>query len=224
MTDARPASAIEKPSGFSLALNFLPLLQIASGLAIACALCETSWGRFGVFCAWIYLAPPLASRLMLATFGRPAGRLTQDMRAYRVWWVLTQLQMLFNRLPWIEEVLRLVPGLYALWIWLWGGDVSPLAYIGPGAIITDRQSVRVERGAVLGVRSAMAGHLATRDASGRWLVIAALPLVESGAILGGEAGMGPGAILRRGAVLPPRRHIPPFGEWPKRTPAAEEPF
>jgi hypothetical protein len=48
----------------------------------------------------------------MVSFGRPEGQLTQDMSAYRVWWVLTQWQILFNRLPWLEELLRLVPGLY----------------------------------------------------------------------------------------------------------------
>ena len=223
MTDAEPKPTLERPSGFSLALNFLPLFHVATGFAIAFAACETPWGQFGLFSAWIYLAPPLAARLVQMAVGRPFGRLTQDMPAYRVWWVLAQLQVLFNRLPWIEEILRLVPGLYALWIRLWGGELSPFAYVGPGVAITDRHMVRVERGAVLGLRGALAGHMATRDASGRWLVLIGSPLVEAEAVLGGEAGLGPGAILRRGAVLPPRRHIPAFGEWPRRAGASEEP-
>jgi hypothetical protein len=222
MTDAEPKPSLEKPSGFSLALNFLPFLHLALGLAVAFAACGTAWGRFGIFSAWIYLTPPLAAQLVQAVFGRPSGRLTQDMPAYRVWWALTQLQVVFNRLPWIEEILRLVPGLYALWIRLWGGELSPFAYVGPGVTITDRHMVRVERGAVLGIRGALAGHMATRDADGRWLVIIGLPQVEAEAVLGGEAGLGPGAILRRGAVLPPRRHIPAFGEWPKRAGGGEE--
>lgn len=166
--------------------------------------------------AWIYLLPPLASRSMIIAFGRPEGRLTQDMSAYRVWWVLTQWQILFNRLPWLEELIRLVPGLYAPWIWLWGGHLSARAYVGPRVLITDRHAVRVGHGAILGMKSILAGHLVLRNEEGRWLVLTAAPIVESEAIMGGDARLGPGAVLRSGQTLPAGRFVRPFDEWPMR--------
>jgi hypothetical protein len=207
---------LERPSAFSLWLNTLPLLHLASGIAATLLLCRTTEDKAMLLSAWIYLLPPLASRLTILLFGRPEGRFTQDMPAYRVWWVLTQWQILFNRLPWLEELLRLVPGLYAFWIRLWGGNISPFAYIGPGVLITDRHAIRVERGAVLGMHGILAGHLVVRDENGRWVVLAAAPVVESEAILGGDAKLGPGAILRAGQMLPSGRHINPFEEWPRR--------
>jgi hypothetical protein len=138
------------------------------------------------------------------------------MSAYRVWWVLTQWQILFNRLPWFDELLRLFPGLYALWIGLWGGNLSPFVYVGPGVRITDRHAVRVGRGAVLGMESILTGHLVVRDEAGRWLVLAAAPTVEPEAIVGGYAKLGPGAVLRAGHMLPTGRHVMPFDEWPRR--------
>lgn len=207
---------LEKPGAFSLLLNTLPFLHLASGIAATRLLCDTTGSQLMLMTAWIYLLPPLASRLMLMLFGRPHGRFTQNTSAYRVWWVLTQWQILFNRLPWLEELLRLVPGLYALWIALWGGSLSPFAYIGPRVLITDRHAVRVERGAVLGMQSILAGHLVIRDENGRWLVLAAAPIVEPEAIVGGDARLGPGAILRAGHMLPTGRHINPFDEWPRR--------
>ena len=68
---------------------------------------------------------------------------------------------MFNRLPWIEEILRLVPGLYALWIFLWGGRVSPLVYWAPGSLVIDRPLVIVEAGAVIGMGAGLAGHAGT---------------------------------------------------------------
>lgn len=213
---------IEKPSAFSLGLNVLPSLHLASGLGLAVALFESTAPRFAVFSAWIYLLPPIASRLTMLAFGRPQGELTQDMPAYRVWWVLTQWQILFNRLPWLEELLRLVPGLYALWIGLWGGHLSARAYVAAGATITDRHAVRVEQGAILGMKSVLLGHLVTRTDAGRWLVLAAAPVVESEAILGGEARLGPGAILHARQMLPVGRHIRPFDEWPRRKESSDD--
>jgi hypothetical protein len=215
MTDLE-SRQLEKPSSFSLWLNGLPFLHLVSGLGVAAGLCETAGGWLGVLAAWIYLLPPLASRMMILALGRPEGRLTQDMAAYRVWWVLTQWQILFNRLPWLEELLRLVPGLYALWIGLWGGRLSPFAYVGPGVLITDRYAIRVGRGAILGMECILAGHLVVRDEAGRWVVLAATPIVEAEAIVGGDARLGPGAVLRAGHMLPTGRRINPFDEWPRR--------
>jgi hypothetical protein len=118
--------------------------------------------------------------------------------------------------PLLEEMLRLVPGLYALWIALWGGNLSPFAYVAPGVLITDRYAVRVGRGAILGMKSSLAGHLVMRDEAGRWQILVAAPIVEAEAILGGESGLSPGAVLRAGHMLPLGRRLSPFDEWPRR--------
>lgn len=215
MTACEPR-ALEKPGAFSLWLNILPLLHIASGLGLAYGLGDSAWGRLGLLATWVYLLPPFASRLLIMIWGCPCGTFTQDMAAYRVWWVLTQWQTLFNRLPWLEEVLRLVPGLYALWIGLWGGSLSPFAYVAPGVLITDRYAVRVGRGAILGMKSSLAGHLVMRDEAGRWQILVAAPVVEPEAIMGGESGLCPGAVLRAGHMLPLGRRLGPFDEWPRR--------
>lgn len=209
---------LEKPSGFSLAMNLLPAVHLVGGIAIAMTAFDAV-ATGGVFLAvWIYAVPPLAGRALIAMFGRPEGRLTQDMSSYRVWWVLTQLQAIFNRLPFLEELLRLIPGVYPLWIALWGGRLSPFAYVGPGVIITDRYAVDVGAGAVLGFNSALAGHMAVRDEQGRFVVVVGAPTVEAEAMLGGAAGLGPGARLKTGHVLPTGRRVRPFDSWPRQGP------
>ena len=204
----------ERPSAFSLWLNLAPFAHLAIGALLA-ARCETAAGLALFALAWIYLVPPLAGRALLTLFGRPAGELTQDMRAYRVWWALTQLQMIFNRIPWLEEALRLAPGLYPLWIGLWGGRLSPFALVSPGVVITDRYLVEVERDAVLGMQAALAGHMVTRDEAGRWRILVAAPRVEAEAIMGGASGLGPGAVLAAGALLPTGRRVGPLDRWPR---------
>ncbi|MFM2057482.1 MAG: hypothetical protein RLY71_1867 [Pseudomonadota bacterium] len=215
MTDAKP---LERPDAFTLALNYWPFMHLACGLAVGLSVFQAPGERAACMAAWLYLLPPLLARLTLLAFGRPAGRLTLDMPAYRVWWFLTQLQQPFNRLPWLEELLRLVPGLYPSWIKLWGGRMSLMAFVGPGVLITDRHAVVVARGAVLGMKSTLAGHMAIRDADGRFVVVAGAPTVESGAIVGGHAVLGPGATLRAGHLLPSGRRVAPFQDWPRSNP------
>ncbi|MGD9671404.1 MAG: hypothetical protein AB7U75_20545 [Hyphomicrobiaceae bacterium] len=206
---------LEKPSGFSLIMNVVPMVHLGTGAALASTVAAGLAGSIAVMVAWVYLVPPLVARILVAAFGEPRGELRQDMASYRVWWALTQLQMPFNRLPVLEETLRLVPGLYAAWIGLWGGRVSARAFIGPGVVITDRYAVDVGRGAVLGYKAALAGHMVVRDEAGRFMVIVAAPRVEADAMVGGGAGLGPGATLRAGHVLPTGRRVGPYGAWPR---------
>jgi hypothetical protein len=209
----RPIPANAKPSAYSLALNFLPLVNLLAGAAgVYCI--DGLGARLGFAAAWIYLLPPLAGRAAMWLFGQPQnGSVTQDERAYKVWWFLAQLQVPFNRFPVFEELLRLAPGLYALWLSAWGGQASPVVYWGAGALVVDRQSVRVGRGAVIGLRAVLSGHLAIKDESGAFRV--ALGAVEIGesALIGAYAGIGPGCTVDAGEEVPAATFLRPFSRW-----------
>lgn len=198
---------------YSLALNYLPLAQLAAGALVA-SQAGSPGTALAVALAWIYLLPPLTCRLATLIFGAPYGRdLTQQTRSYRLWWFLCQWQIVFNRLPWLEEVLRLVPGLYAFWIFLWGGRISSMAYWAPGSMIVDRSLVIVEAGAVMGMGACLAGHAARLHPDGSFTVDIAPPKVGRGAMLGAFSVLGPGAELPPYQLLPAGRMIKPFGRW-----------
>ena len=211
LTRALPAGA--KPSGFSLALNFLPLLHLLAGAAV-CGFADGALARVGAALAWIYVLPPLAGRVAMALFGAAQGEgLGQDARAFKVWWFLTQLQVLFNRFGFLEELLRMVPGLYALWLNAWGARVSPLVYWGPGAVVVDRQAVRIGPGAVIGLRAVLAGHLAVKDESGAFRVTLAPVQIEARALIGAYAGIGPGCTVAADEEVPAAAFLRPFTQW-----------
>lgn len=222
MTDADVRAVPERPTRFSLLANLLPLAHLLATALVVFGLFEGAGTRIAVALASLYLLPPLAVRLSFAAFGRPEGRLTQATIGYRVWWLSVQWQMIFLRLPALEEALRLVPLAYPAWIALWGGRLSPRAFVAPGVRIVDRPWIVVEPGAVLGLGSTLTGHLAFREADGTFAVIVAAPRVERDALLGAEAGLGPGAVVRRGAMLPFGRRLGPGMEWPRRGDGAGE--
>jgi len=203
-----------KLTGYTLALNYLPVAQIGLGAALVASQATSPRSAFVWIAVWIFLLPPLVCRLTLWLFGIPQGRgLTQADRAYKVWWFVHQWQILFNRLPWLEELLRLVPGLYALWILLWGGRVSPLVYWAPGSLLIDRSLVVVEPGAVIGVGAGIAGHAGTLAPDGSYRIDIAAPRVGRGAMMGARSGLGPGAELAPGTMLPAGRLVPQFTLW-----------
>ena len=99
-----------------------------------------------LFVAWVYLAPAVIGGVVTRIWPTPTGQFGLNETGYRHWWLMLQLQLPFNRLPFLEEALRLVPGLYPLWIRLWGGRLSAQSFVGPGVMIGDRHLVRVAKG------------------------------------------------------------------------------
>jgi hypothetical protein len=199
---------------YTLALNYLPLTQLLAGAAFIATQTTSVGAAIASSLAWLYLLPPIVCRLTLLVFGAPYGRaLSQHDRAYKVWWFAYQWQAVFNRLPWLEEILRLVPGLYALWLFLWGARVSPLVYWAPGSLVIDRPLLIVEAGAVIGAGAGLVGHTATLARDGSYRVDIAAPRVGRGAMMGARSGLSAGAELASGEMLPAGRMIKPFTRW-----------
>lgn len=214
MTGAERIVARPGLTRYTLALNFLPLAQLLAGAAFVAAQATSVATTIAWTLAWLYLLPPLVCRLTLLAFGKPHGRgLVQQDRDYKVWWFTHQWQAVFNRLPWLDEVLRLVPGLYAGWIFLWGGRVSPLVFWAPGSLVVDRPLVVVEAGAVIGAGAGLAGHTGLLAPDGSYRIDIAAPRVGRGAMMGARSGLSAGAELAPGQMLPAGRLIKPFTRW-----------
>jgi len=68
-------------TGFTLALNYLPLTQFLAAAAIVASQADSLRSAILWSAGWFFLLPPLACRLTLLIFGRPRGRaLTQAAR------------------------------------------------------------------------------------------------------------------------------------------------
>lgn len=210
-TSARALGA--RPSTYTLALNLLPLLHLAGGV-VAVLATEGGLARTLLALGWIYLLPPAVARLARAIGGGSEGiDLTQECRAYKVWWLETQLQLLFNRLPVLEEFLRFVPGLYALWLRLWGSRVSAKVYWAAGALVTDRGLLDIGDVVVVGTRAVLAAHLGYKNEGGEFRVTVARIRIEDEVLVGAYAGIGPGCRIERGAEVPTAAFLRPATVW-----------
>lgn len=213
--DARTAvqAAGARPTTYTLVLNLLPLAHLLVGASFLLVLLD--WGnRFAFVLAWIYLLPPLLARAVLGAAGGCEGsNLEQSSRAYKAWWFSTQMQVVFNRLPVLEEVLRLVPGLYALWLALWGSRVSTKVYWAAGSIVTDRTLIEIGDAVVVGTRAVLAPHLAFKGDDGELRVTVARIRIEAEVLIGAYAGIGPGCRIETGAEVPAASFLRPFTQW-----------
>ena len=214
MTDRTENGSLARKAGlYALIMNYLPFIYLLAGAGLVWRM-QSVQAMTAAGLAWIYLLPPLTARLVLLVMGPPAGdALPPRSRRFKVWWFLTQLQMVFNRLRFLEELLRLVPGLYSLWLNLWGSRVSLFVFWVSGVLITDRYLLNIGPGVIVSADAALAGHLSTYDAHGNYVTSIARITIEKGAIIGARAGIGPGCVIGAFEVVPAGKLLPPYSRW-----------
>ncbi len=196
-----------------LGLNYLPLLHllaIVAGVGIAWG--PLSWRLASGFIL-LYLAPPLAARLVLALAPNTEGRIRVGTGAFFAWWALANLQMLFSRLPMFEEFLRLVPGLYSLWLRLWGARIGRLTYWGAGLRILDRSFLRIGNDVVFGAAVRLNPHVLARNEQGELELILATIAIGDRSVVGGYSLLTAGSELAADECTRAFLVSPPFSRW-----------
>ena len=196
-----------------LGLNFLPLLHVLF-LAALLLLPPAGWpARIGFLLAALYLVPPILARLILALIPIPQGRLALGGRAFFAWWALFQLQIIFCRLPALEELLRLIPGVYSLWLRLWGARIGRLTYWSPGLVITDRSFLNIGDDVVFGAGVRLNAHVLARTGDGRMELLLAELKIGDRSVVGGYSLVTAGTEISPDEVTMACQLLPPFSLW-----------
>lgn len=200
---------------FLVAANYLPFLNL---LILACILWLSArgiWPRWTwvLAPAWLLLVPPVVVRLTLALFPLPQTDIRLGSRPFFVWWFTSQWQVIFNRLPIIEEMLRLVPALYGAWLRLWGGKIGTLIYWTPGLRILDRSMLAIGDRVVFGAGVKINPHILMPDAEGRLVLRAATIHIGADALVGGYSLLLAGCWIAAGEISPGKREFRPFTGW-----------
>lgn len=133
--------------------------------------------------------------------------------AFFSWWAQANLQMLFCRLPFLEEVLRLIPGCYSLWLRLWGARIGRLTYWAPGLKILDRSFLRIGDDVLFGAAVRLNPHVLQRNDRGEMELLLATIVIEDRAIVGGYSLLTAGTEIAAGECTRAFTISPPFNRW-----------
>ena len=190
-----------------VACAYVPFLNIV----VACAIAFGSHAWIAI--AWLLLAPPLVVRATLAAHPLPRANVPLASGDFLVWWFTSQWQAIFNRLPWIEELIRLVPGAYSAWMRLWGARVGRFVYWTPGLRILDRSLVDVGQRVTFGAGVRINPHLIARLASREAVLLVARVRIGDDAMIGGYSTLLAGCWIATGEATPARRELRPVTGW-----------
>lgn len=196
-----------------LLLNTLALLHLLLVVWVAW-FPRIPWAwRLPAVLGTLFLLPPLAGRVLLGVSGLREGRLAMGSGAFFAWWALANLQVLFTRLPFLEELLRMVPGLYGLWLRAWGSRVSTMVYWAPGLQILDRSFVAIGDMVVFGAGVRLNPHVFLKNDAGEMELVLATVRIGHRCLVGGYS------LLTAGTEFPDdeigRAYLisPPYSRW-----------
>lgn len=153
-----------------------------------------------LLCA-LYLYPLAAFRLHQRWRPLKHGRSRLDTDAYSPWWGGHQIQSVFYALPELERMLRLVPGLYSVWLRAWGSRIGKGVQWTPAVEMGDRSSLDIGDGVIFGHKAKCYAHVVSMK-SGRPVLYTAPVTIGDGAFLGIGSVVGPGSSIAPGAVVP----------------------
>ena len=203
-------------------LGFLPILHVvavATPVVLAVTRRDPRW--LALAPVVLYLVPPLLVRLATLRAPLPHGRVELASGAFLRWWFTSQCQMVFARLPFLEEVLRLVPALYSAWLRLWGARIGALVYWAPGVAVLDRSLLDIGDRVAFGAGARLNGHVIV-SFEGRGTLFVGRIVIGSDALIGGYSTLLPGCVVAPAEVTPGFRALHAFTrlEGGRRSPLA----
>ena len=189
-----------------LLLFFPSLWLFAVGASVVALLARPGMAAALLLVCVVYGLPVVCYRVhnLLYPVKEGASHLVGD--AYSPWWGGHQLQLPFIALPALEMPLKMVPGLFSVWLRCWGSRIGRGVYWTPWVEVVDRGMLDVGDGVVFGHRVGIYGHL-IKPTRTNLLLFAKKVAVGQGAFVGAGSVLLPGATIEAGAVVPMKTEL-----------------
>lgn len=162
---------------------------------------------------FLYVMPPLISRFLLWIFPIRLGLIKITSNDFIKWWALLNVQMIFCRLPLLEELLRMIPGIYGPWLRLWGAKIGRLTYWAPGLKILDRSFLNIGDDVIFGVNVTLNPHIMFIDDNGELVLALDNITIGSRTTIGGYSNLSAGNVIYPDQTTRAVLNLPPFTKW-----------
>ena len=196
-----------------LALNFIPLLHVATVVFLVFFFPVNWLVRALLGTAALYLLPPASAFVVRKLWTISEGKIAFGSKGFFTWWALLQSQMIFCRLPALEELLRLVPGVYSGWLRLWGARIGRLTFWSPGTTILDRPYLQVGDDVIFGAGVRVNPHVFAKNSAGRYELLLGTVRVGERASVGGYSLLSAGAEIAPDETTDALLVLPPFSSF-----------
>lgn len=189
--------------------NYVPFLLV-------CAIGFAIWKfhsnlalMLGIILGIIYIIPPVLCRLILVLFPLKDKEYELLSKEYYVWWFTFCCQIIYLRLPVLEEVLRLIPGVYSLWLRVfWGAKIGRFTFWAPRTRILDRSFINIGNNVVFAADTRINPHVQTSEK-----LLLAPVVIEDNVVVGAYSLLTSGTVLKSNQNTKAFLISPPFSVW-----------
>lgn len=206
--------------------SYFPLLMTAA-----------AFGALGVFAAWpsawsaafvffvVYLFPPMLLRIVFRWAPLKHGIAQIDGRKFSPWLAAHHIQAFYDALPYLESLLRVIPGFYSMWLRMWGSSIGYGVEWPVRIDVLDRNLMEIGNRVVFAREVELAAHVRQKTEGGGSRVLVRPVRIGSHAFIGACARIGPGAHVPSNANVPAMKVVDVnenYGESVRRHPEREE--
>jgi hypothetical protein len=196
-----------------------------------------SFAALGVFSAWpnpasafllvflIYLLPPMILRILFRWAPLKAGVLSISGRGFCPWLASHHIQAFYDALPYLESLLRVIPGSYSMWLRMWGSRIGYGVEWPVRMDVLDRNMMYIGNRVVFAREVELSAHVRQKTEGGASRVLVRPVRIGSFAFIGAGARIGPGAVVPADASVPALAVVDvnqTFGAEKRVLPASEE--
>jgi hypothetical protein len=188
--------------------SYFPLLMTIASLA-----------ALGVFAQWpslwsaifllfvIYFVPPLVQRVMLRWAPLKLGVSEIDGHKFSSWLASHHIQAFYDALPYLESLLRVIPGFYSMWLRMWGSHVGYGVSWPVRMDVLDRSLIDIGNRVVFAREVELVAHVRKKTDGGRTRVLVRRVRIGSHVFVGARTRIGPGASIPSNASVPEMRNV-----------------
>jgi hypothetical protein len=186
----------------STLLSFFPFsVLLLAGGAFYYLLVSPSWLGIVALLGVVYLYPVIVFHLLNLFWPLKEGRYDLRQNKYNPWWGSHQIQLIYFACPWLEALLRLIPGVYSFWLRLWGAKIGKGIYWTPNVQIDDRPLTDIGSGVIIGHKLHFISHVILPHKDKLPLYVKRI-CVGDHCFLGAGSRLGPGVVVENNTCLP----------------------
>lgn len=192
-----------------LLFNYIPFFLLCSVLTAIWKFHNNLPLMFGIIAVIIYVIPPLITRVALLIC--PLNKTEYELfsKEYYIWWLTFCSQIIYLRFPFLEEIIRIIPGLYSMWLRVfWGAKIGRFTFWAPGTRILERNFLNIGNNVVFAADTRVNAHVQTEDK----LLIAPIT-IENNVVVGAYSLLTCGTTIKANQATKSFLISPPFSVW-----------
>ena len=186
----------------SILLSWFPTIIISLALGSFVSICIHP-NFINIFCLIfvIYGIPLIAYRIHNLFYPLEEGITYLLDKEYSPWWGSHQIQIIYIAFPFLEILLRLIPGLFSIWLQLWGAKIGKNIYWTPKLEIADRGLIEVGDWVIFGYNSQLYSHVIKPKNDNLMLYLKKIK-IGNNVFIGAGCRLGPGVKIKDETFIP----------------------